>query len=460
MQSTFLDIINPFNQKIIGKLEVDTESTIIAKWELAKKSQMLWSQFTLTERVAVLQKFSALLMADIDKLSELLTDEVGKPIKQSRNEIKGACTRIEWLLAHAPQYIGEEWMTDAGDTREKIIYEPLGIVANISAWNYPYLVGMNVLIPALLAGNAVLYKPSEFSSLTGMAIHSLFIQAGVPEAIIPIIIGAGDVGNRLLDLPLDGYFFTGSYTTGNTIFQKIAHRRVVCGLEMGGKDPLYVTNEVSDIVSVAKATADGAFYNNGQSCCSVERIYVHAEVYDQFVNAFVEEVSQYVIGNPREESTYIGPLTRTAQISLLDNQVQDALSKGAILQCGGKSSPMHQGNYFLPTVLTEVNHQMLVMKEESFGPIIGIMRVNNHQEAIQLMNDSEYGLTASVYTSNESIAHSIMNELNAGTVYWNCCDRVSPALPWSGRKHSGLGSTLSHAGLRAFTRPKAYHLRG
>ncbi|MBU3743437.1 MAG: aldehyde dehydrogenase family protein, partial [Sediminibacterium sp.] len=398
MHSTFLDIVNPFNQKIIGQLEVDTESTIRAKWELAKKSQILWSQFTLAERVAVLQKFSALLLTDIDQLSKLLTDEVGKPITQSRNEIRGAIARIEWLVSHAAQYIGEEWMIDSGDTREKILYEPLGVVANISAWNYPYLVGVNVLIPALVAGNAVLYKPSEFASLTGMAIHTLFIQAGVPEASIPIIIGAGDIGNMLLDLPLDGYFFTGSYNTGNKIFQKIANRSVACGLEMGGKDPLYVTNEIADIVSVAKATADGAFYNNGQSCCSVERIYVHADVYDQYVNAFVEEVRQYVIGNPRDETTYIGPLTRTAQISLLENQVQDALSKGAILQCGGKSSPVHQGNYFLPTVLTEVNHQMLVMQEESFGPIIGIMRVRNEEEAIQLMNDSEYGLTASVYT--------------------------------------------------------------
>jgi len=259
---------------------------------------------------------------------------------------------------------------------------------------------------------------------------------------------------------LDGYFFTGSYHTGNKIYQKIAHRRVACGLEMGGKDPLYVTNEVADIVSVAKATADGAFYNNGQSCCSVERIYVHADVYNEYLNAFVAEVKQYSIGNARDESVYIGPLTRKEQIFLLENQVQDALAKGAVLHCGGKPISENVGNYFLPTVLSEVNHQMLVMKEESFGPVIGIMRVTSDEEAVQLMNDSVYGLTASVYTKHENRAMAIMVQLDAGSVYWNCCDRVSPALPWSGRKHSGLGSTLSHAGLRAFTRPKAYHLRG
>lgn len=460
MAANKIDVINPFNQQLIRQIDADNEFTVKDKWEHAKNSQLKWSQFTLADRVSRLQKFKELLLSKIDSLSELLTDEVGKPISQSRNEINGACFRIEWLLSHAAQYIGEEWMTTSGDTHEKIVYEPLGVIANISAWNYPYLVGMNVLIPALLTGNAVLYKPSELASLTGMAIQTLFIEAGIPETVIQIIKGAGDVGNLLIDLPLDGYFFTGSYNTGNKIYQKIANRRVACGLEMGGKDPLYVTNDIVDIVSVAKATADGAFYNNGQSCCSVERIYVHTDVYDQYLNAFIEEVSHYSIGNPRDESVYIGPLTRKEQVHFLENQVRDAVSKGAVLHCGGKPLSENVGNYFLPTVLSEVNHQMLVMKEESFGPVIGIMRVTSDEEAVQLMNDSVYGLTASVYTKHENRAMAIMVQLDAGSVYWNCCDRVSPALPWSGRKHSGFGSTLSHAGLRAFTRPKAYHLRG
>lgn len=455
-----LAVLNPYNQQLIGELAVDTPTTIAQKWENAKRAQPHWNALPLNERVSILEKFKALLLADIDRLSVLLTDEVGKPIKQSRNEINGACARINWLLLHAAQYLGEEWMVAAGDTREKIVYEPLGVVANISAWNYPYLVGMNVLIPALLAGNAIIYKPSEKASLTGLAIHELLVGAGVPKDIIPIVIGSGNVGSLLLDIPLNGYFFTGSYRTGNAIYQKIAHKRVACGLEMGGKDPLYVTNEVTNLIAVVQATADGAFYNNGQSCCSVERIYVHTDIYDQFLEAFVAEVSQYTIGNPRDEAVYIGPVTRKEQLAILENQVQDALSKGAQLHCGGKILSDHSGNYFLPTVLSAVTHDMLVMKEESFGPIIGIMRVSNDEEAIQLMNDSAYGLTASVYSKSEERAHTILAQLNAGTVYWNCCDRVSPALPWSGRKNSGWGSTLSHAGLRAFTQPKAYHLRG
>jgi acyl-CoA reductase-like NAD-dependent aldehyde dehydrogenase len=460
METKELAVLNPHNQEVIGHITLDNYATISAKWTLAKQAQPQWYQLPLAERVGILQKFRELLLANIDRLAAILTDEVGKPISQSRNEINGACYRIEWLTSHAEQYLGPEWMIAEGDTREKIVYEPLGVVANISAWNYPYLVGINVLVPALLAGNAVMYKPSELASLTGMEIQKLLVEAGVPSAIIPIALGAGDVGGLLLELPLNGYFFTGSYATGNTIHQKIAHRRVACGLEMGGKDPLYVTNEVTDIVSVAKATADGAFYNNGQSCCSVERIYVHADVYDQYVQAFVEEVKQYTTGNPKEEGVYIGPLTRAGQATFLEDQVQDAVSKGAVLQCGGARVANNPGNYFQPAVLTEVNHQMRIMRDESFGPAIGIMRVHSDEEAIQLMNNSDYGLTASVYTSRAERAEKIQQQLDAGTVYWNCCDRVSPALPWSGRKHSGLGSTLSHAGLRAFSQPKAYHLRG
>ena len=192
----------------------------------------------------------------------------------------------------------------------------------------------------------------------------------------------------------------------------------------------------------------------------MERIYVHADVYDQYVQAFVEEVKQYTIGNPKEEGVYIGPLTRAGQAAFLEDQVQDAVSKGAVLHCGGARVANNPGNYFQPAVLTEVNHQMRIMQEESFGPVIGIMRVHSDEEAIQLMNESDYGLTASVYTNRADRAEKIQQQLDAGTVYWNCCDRVSPALPWSGRKHSGLGSTLSHAGLRAFSQPKAYHLRG
>jgi acyl-CoA reductase-like NAD-dependent aldehyde dehydrogenase len=234
---------------------------------------------------------------------------------------------------------------------------------------------------------------------------------------------------------------------------------VPCQCELGGKDPLYVADDVNDIKAVAVGTADGAFYNNGQSCCAVERIYVHENVYDKYIDEFVKEVKSWKAGPPTEDGVYIGPISRKEQLYVLENQVEDATSKGAKLLTGGKKANK-KGFYFEPTVLVNVNHSMQIMKDESFGPVIGIMKVKNDEEAIQMMQDTEYGLTASVYTSDKKRAETILQQIDSGTGYWNCCDRVSAALPWSGRKHSGFGVTLSHAGLRAFVKPKSYHLRG
>lgn len=221
---------------------------------------------------------------------------------------------------------------------------------------------------------------------------------------------------------------------------------------------MYVCDDITDVKAVAAATADGAFYNNGQSCCAVERIYVHEKIYDEYVDAFVNEVKSWKIGNPTESDVYIGPLARDAQRAVLEAQIQDAVENGAVVACGG-SRIEGKGYYFQPTVLLNVNHGMRVMREESFGPIIGIMKVHDDEEALWLMQDTEYGLTASVYSDSEERARRILSAIDAGTGYWNCCDRVSAAVPWSGRRHSGIGVTLSHAGLRAFTKPKAYHLK-
>jgi acyl-CoA reductase-like NAD-dependent aldehyde dehydrogenase len=317
---------------------------------------------------------------------------------------------------------------------------------------------VNVFVPALLAGNAVMYKPSEYATLTGIEIEKLLKEAGVPQDIFHIALGAKKVGELLLDLSFDGYFFTGSYKTGKYVYERVAQKMVPCQCELGGKDPLYVADDVADIKAVAAGTADGAFYNNGQSCCAVERVYVHKKIYDQYLDEFVKEVRSWKIGLPTEGGVYIGPLSRKEQINVLNEQVKDALKKGASLVTGGKRVE-RKGYFFEPTVLTNVNHSMRVMNEESFGPVIGIMKVQSDEEAIELMKDTEYGLTASVYSSDKVRAEKVLKQINAGTGYWNCCDRVSAALPWSGRKHSGFGITLSHAGLRTFVKPKAYHLR-
>jgi acyl-CoA reductase-like NAD-dependent aldehyde dehydrogenase len=227
---------------------------------------------------------------------------------------------------------------------------------------------------------------------------------------------------------------------------------------LGGKDPLYVADDIKDIKATAAATADGAFYNNGQSCCAVERIYVHEKIYDKYIDEFIKEVKTWKIGSPIEEGVYIGPLSRKEQLSVLEAHVADAVNKGATVLTGGKRMS-RKGYYFEPTVVVNVKNDMTIMQDESFGPVIGIMKVKDDNEATQLMKDTEYGLTAAVYSADQKRAENILQQINAGTGYWNCCDRVSAALPWSGRKHSGFGATLSHAGLRAFTKPKAYHLR-
>jgi acyl-CoA reductase-like NAD-dependent aldehyde dehydrogenase len=454
-----MNVINPATEAIITTLTEDTQQTLETKFKNLKQGQVLWSQQPLATRIAVLKRFSELLKENLEANANILTSEVGKPLQQAQNEIKGACNRIKWITENAEKYLADDIMNVEPGLTEKIVYEPLGVVCNISAWNYPYLVGVNVFVPALIAGNAVLYKPSEFASLTGLEIEKLLKKAGVPDSVFQIALGAREVGETLLNMPFDGYFFTGSYQTGKYIHEKVANKLVPCQLELGGKDPLYIADDAVDIANVAAGTADGAFYNNGQSCCSVERIYVHEKVYDAYVDAFVKEVKNYKIGKPTEEGVYIGPLTRKPQVDFVESQVKDAVSKGAQVAVGGKRIS-GSGYYFEPTVLLNVNHEMSAMRDESFGPIIGIMKVKDDAEAMALMQDTEYGLTAGVYTASKERAESILSKINSGTGYWNCCDRVSAALPWSGRKNSGIGATLSHIGIRAFTQPKAYHMRG
>ncbi len=453
-----MQIINPATEEVIQEVSEDNAISLHAKFEKLKAAQPGWNAITLRDRVAIVRTYSTLLEKNIEALAAVLTSEVGKPLQQSRNEVKGSRARIQWLVHNAEKYLSEEIMTDSAGLAEKISYEPLGVIANISAWNYPYLVGTNVFIPALLAGNAVMYKPSEYSTLTGLEIQKLLHEAGIPKEIFQVAVGGKTVGDLLLDMPMDGYFFTGSYKTGKYIYERVAPKMVPCQCELGGKDPLYVADDVSDIKSVAAATADGAFYNNGQSCCAVERIYVNEKIYDQYVDEFVKEVKSYKTGLPTAEGVYIGPLTRKEQLEVLEEQVEEAVNNGATLNAGGKRKE-GRGFYFEPTVLTNVNHHMGVMQDESFGPIIGIMKVKDDEEAIKLMGDTEYGLTASVYSKSRDRAENILRQLNVGSGYWNCCDRVSAAVPWSGRKHSGFGATLSHAGLRAFTKPKAFHLK-
>jgi acyl-CoA reductase-like NAD-dependent aldehyde dehydrogenase len=455
-----MKITNPATGEPIAEIDEDRSTAVRKKYERARAAQPDWAATPLKKRLDAIHAFRERIVAKQDTLARTLTLEVGKPIRQSRNELNGLLPRLDFFLAEAGRVLREEkvFADVKQNLEERISHEPLGVIANISAWNYPYFVGSNVFVPALLAGNAVLYKPSEFATLTGRHIADLMHEAGVPEDVFVPVFGGGATGAALLRQPIDGVFFTGSYATGTRIGAAAGRRMIKVQLELGGKDPVYVCDDV-DVKAAAASIADGAFYNTGQSCCSVERIYVHQSIHDAFVDAFVAEVAGYRIGDPLDEKTYIGPITRRPQLDVLQKQVIDAKRRGAKLLTGGKVM-QRKGNWFEPTVLTDVDHRMSVMREESFGPVIGIQKVNDDSEAVLMMNDSEYGLTAGVYTADEKRARKILSKIRSGSVYWNCCDRVSPRLPWSGIGHSGIGLTLSTYGIQTFTRPKAWHLRG
>jgi acyl-CoA reductase-like NAD-dependent aldehyde dehydrogenase len=451
-----MKILNPATGALLSEFPELDAASIQAAVERARIFQPAWAARPVSERLEIFRRFRALLVERKEKLARTLTAEVGKPITQSRNEIEGTLGRIDFFLENVPKVLREESVLKEQKLEERITLEPLGIIANISAWNYPYYVGSNVFLPALMTGNAVLYKPSEYATLTGFEIMNLLGEAGLPDSLFTLLPGGGGIGAELLKARIDGVFFTGSYATGKKIAESVAGRMIRVQLELGGKDPVYVCDDV-DVQAAAEATADGAFYNAGQSCCAVERIYVHRKIYEPFVAAFLKTVQGFKIGDPTDAATYIGPLARAAQIPILENQVADAVSKGARLAAGGKRM---KGNYFEPTVLLDATHAMKVMQDESFGPIIGIMAVDDDDEALKLMQDTPYGLTAGVYSKDRVRAERLLSRINAGSAYWNCCDRVSPRLPWSGRGHSGIGSTLSTYGIHSFLQPKAWHLRG
>jgi acyl-CoA reductase-like NAD-dependent aldehyde dehydrogenase len=453
-----LKIHNPATGALISEVPAATPEIVAERAAAARAAQPAWFALPLQDRLEILQRFRVSLAAELEALAAVLTAEVGKPIRQSRNEINGLLARIDFFLAEAEATLGPQQVFDEGGTREVISFDPLGVIVNISAWNYPYFVGGNVFVPALLAGNAVLYKPSEFATLTGLHIARLLHESGVPLDVFVPLVGGGAVGAALLEQRIDGVFFTGSHATGARIAQAVGSRFIKLQLELGGKDPTYVAED-ADVRVAAESLADGAMYNAGQSCCSVERIYVHERIHDAFVDAFVETVKGFKVGDPTGEETYIGAITRAPQLDVLEAQVADALAKGAELLAGGKRLADRPGNWFEPTVFSHVDHTMELMREESFGPVIGIQKVSGDAEALALMNDTRYGLTAGVFTKDEARAQALLSKVNAGSVYWNCCDRVSPRLPWSGHGDSGVGLTLSTLGIQTFTRPRAWHLR-
>jgi acyl-CoA reductase-like NAD-dependent aldehyde dehydrogenase/uncharacterized protein YceH (UPF0502 family) len=453
-----LPVRNPATGAMLRDVAVTEEREIAQKTDRARRAQRAWAERPYAERVELLQRFATLLDAEAEECARLTTSEVGKPIRQSRNEIKAVRERIVWNIAHVGEVIAPRVVTPAGDhgsVGERISYEPLGVVAHISPWNYPYFAALNSIVPALLAGNAVLFKPSEHATLTGLRLVDLFHRAGVPVDVVQAVVGGGATGAALVDADIDMVCFTGSYATGRNVAASAADRLLRVQLELGGKDAAYVCDDV-DAESAAFAVAEGACYNGGQSCCALERVYVHDAIFDRFVDALVQVVAAYRVGDPDDDATDIGPLARAAQLDVLEAQVGDAIAKGARLLCGGERIA-REGNWFEPTVLVDVDDRMAIMREETFGPVVPVARVRNDDDAVGRMDDTEFGLGAAVFTNDRSRAEQILGRLDVGNAYWNTSDRSSVRLPWAGRRHSGNGVSMSEAGIKTFVREKAWH---
>jgi acyl-CoA reductase-like NAD-dependent aldehyde dehydrogenase len=453
-----MQVTNPATGELLRSMESDDAASVREKFIVAKSAQPAWAVRPVAERVALIKNFGELLKRDLELVAKDMSLEMGKPLQQARNEVNGSMNKIRFFTEEVEKTLAPAKVRQDGNTEEVLSFDPVGVVLNISAWNYPILVGFNVFLPALLCGNTVVYKPSEFATLTGMHLTRLLHEAGVPQEVFVPVVGEGQVGAQLLQLPFDCVGFTGSYSTGKKISETLAGRMTRLIMELGGKDPLYVTEECGDLDSVADAVAEGVLYNNGQSCCAVERVYVHEKIHDAFVEKLKAKMQAWKMGDPLEPSTLCGAITRRNHLPFLQSQVDDAVAKGAQLVLGGKAAA-GKGNFYPPTLLLNANHKMDVMREETFGPIVGVMKVKDDAHAVELMNDSEYGLTSSVYCRNLERGKKILAQVNTGTGYLNCCDRVSAWLPWSGRGHSGIGSTLSKLGIYAFCHAKGLHLR-
>ena len=451
-----LEVRNPATDAVIRSVAVTDPSEVDQKVARARTAQGAWAARAFAERAAKLVAFRDLLEREAEECAQLTTSELGKPIRQSRNEIRAVLERVDWNIEHASDVIAPRTVTTTAELEERITYEPVGVVAHVSAWNYPYFVGLNSIVPALLVGNAVCYKPSEHATLTGLRLVDLMHRAGVPVDVVHAIVGAGPTGAALVDAGVDMVCFTGSYATGQKVARALADRLVRLQLELGGKDAAYVCDDV-DIDEAALAIAGGAFYNGGQSCSATERVYVHEAIADAFVAALVDVVGSYRVGDPGDDGTDIGPLARREQLDLLDAQIADAVQRGAKVLCGGDRIDQ-PGNWFEPTVVVDVPDAAALMRDESFGPVIGVARVGSDSDAAARMNDTEFGLGASVFSRDRARAERLLAGLDVGNAYWNTADRSCVRLPWAGRRHSGLGTSMSESGVRSFVREKAWHL--
>jgi acyl-CoA reductase-like NAD-dependent aldehyde dehydrogenase len=455
-------IVSPIDGQVAYQFEYLDEAAALAVVERAHAAQRQWKHTPIAERgrlcLAMLDAFER----NAEQYAKEISTMMGKPLGEARGEIRTMRARVETLVALAPTALADEALPEMAGFRRAIRHEPLGVVLDIAAWNYPLLVAINAVAGAVLAGNAVLIKHAPQTALCGAQLARSFAEAGAPAGLVSDFLCTHETVARVLARRvIDQVVFTGSVRGGHEVYRAAAQDNFVgVALELGGKDPALVLPDC-DFDFTVPNLVEGAFYNAGQSCCAVERIYVHEAIWDRFVEAYVENTRTLKLGDPLAEGTTLGPVVDARAAARVQQQVAAALSNGARLLTDASEFevPDRSPCYIAPMVLVDVDHSMALMREETFGPTIGIMKVRDEHEALALMNDSSYGLTASIWTRDDERVEQLADALETGTVFQNRCDYLDPQMPWVGVKDSGHGVSLSHLGLRALTRPKSLHFR-
>jgi len=452
-------IVSPVDGSVYADRPIASDAEIASAVRAARAALPEWRKVSIAERAKYMLAFLDALLAMNDDITKELAWQMGRPVRYGGE--KGATEeRIRTMAALAEEALAPYYPRAKDGFRRFIAREPVGVVMVIAPWNYPYLTAINTIVPGLLAGNAIILKHAAQTLLVGERIAKAFKQARLPMGLFHNLVMSHEQTEKLIGSgQIDHINFTGSIAGGRAIERAAAGTFASIGLELGGKDPAYVRADAT-LYHAIENLVDGTFYNTGQCCCGVERIYVDAKVYDDFVDGFADLTHKYVVGNPLDQATTLGPMARASFADTVRSQTAEALRKGATALINMKVEGDKPGSpYLAPEVLTNVNHQMEVMREESFGPVVGIMRVRDDEEAITLMNDSPYGLTASIWTRDMDRAADIGNRVQTGTVYMNRCDYLDPYLTWTGVKDTGRGSALSKYGFDALTQPKSFHLR-
>lgn len=456
-----LKTYSPIDNSVYVERSFATQQKIDLALAKAHTAQKLWRLSSLAEREEYCNAAVDVIVANKEAIALELSWQMGRPIRYTPGEISGFEERARYMIAAAKTALAPIELPEKPGFIRYIKREPLGINLVIAPWNYPFLTAVNVVIPAIMAGNAVLLKSSAQTPLVAERFAEGFKEARLPKGVFQYVhLTHADTEQLIRSPQINAVAFTGSVAGGAMVERAAAGRFIPVGLELGGKDPAYVRAD-ADLEHAVETVVDGAFFNSGQSCCGIERVYVHQDVYDEFVTKAVALVKQYRLGRSDDPETTLGPLVRVAAADFVRGQIKEALEQGAIAHIHPRDFVLDKPGsaYLAPQVLTEVNHRMRLMNEETFGPVVGIMKVSSDEEAVSLMNDSDYGLTAAVFTTNIAQGIALGEQLQTGTFFINRCDYLDPALAWTGIKNSGRGCTLSTLGYESLTRPKSFHIK-